>query len=117
MSHWIEAQFDPIGEVLARLEAQPHRRFIKTHTPADGIPFFPGAKYVFVARDGRDAFMSMCNHMERFRTDVREELIDHAISREQFGAATHFERLGARRSPAKFSPGFSVRPARCTRSA
>ncbi len=74
MSPWIEAQFDPIDEVLARLEAQPHRRFIKTHTPADGIPFFSGAKYVFVARDGRDAFMSMCNHMERFRTDVREEL-------------------------------------------
>ena len=60
MSPWIEAQFDPIDEVLARLEAQPHRRFIKTHTPADGIPFFSGAKYVFVARDGRDAFMSMC---------------------------------------------------------
>ena len=74
ISPWLEAQFDPIEDVLARLEAQRHRRFIKTHTPADGIPFFPDAKYVFVARDGRDAFMSMCNHMERFRDDVREEL-------------------------------------------
>jgi aryl sulfotransferase len=74
ISPWIEAEFDPIDEVLARLEAQRHRRFIKTHTPADGIPFFPEAKYIFVARDGRDAFMSMCNHLERFRTDVREDL-------------------------------------------
>jgi aryl sulfotransferase len=74
ISPWIEAQFDPVDEVLARLEAQKHRRFIKTHTPADGIPFFDDAKYVFVARDGRDAFMSMCNHLERFRDDVREEL-------------------------------------------
>lgn len=74
LSPWLEAEFDPIDEVLARLEAQRHRRFIKTHTPADGIPFFHEAKYVFVARDGRDAFVSMCNHMERFRADVREEL-------------------------------------------
>jgi aryl sulfotransferase len=74
ISPWLEAEFDPIDEVLARLEAQRHRRFIKTHTPADGIPFFPDAKYLFVARDGRDAFMSMCNHVERFRDDVREDL-------------------------------------------
>ena len=74
LSPWIEAEFHPVGEVLARLEAQRHRRFMKTHTPADGIPWFPDAKYVFVARDGRDAFMSMCNHLARFRNDVREEL-------------------------------------------
>jgi aryl sulfotransferase len=65
---------DPIDEILARLAAQRHRRFIKTHTPADGIPLFTQAKYIFVARDGRDAFMSMCNHLERFRNDVREDL-------------------------------------------
>jgi aryl sulfotransferase len=74
LSPWLEAEFDPIDEVLARLDAQRHRRFIKTHTPADGIPMFPEAKYVFVARDGRDAFMSMCNHLERFKDDVREGL-------------------------------------------
>jgi aryl sulfotransferase len=74
ISPWLEAQFDPIDDVLGRLDAQTHRRFIKTHTPADGIPFFDHAKYIFVARDGRDAFMSMCNHMERFRDDVREDL-------------------------------------------
>jgi aryl sulfotransferase len=74
LSPWIEAEFDPIEEVLARLEAQRHRRFIKTHTPADGIPFFEDAKYLFIGRDGRDAFMSMCNHLERFRDDVRQDL-------------------------------------------
>src|SRR5688572_7651701 len=74
ISPWIEFEAFPIDEVLERLEAQRHRRFVKTHTPADGIPFFPEAKYVFVGRDGRDAFMSMCNHLERFRGDVREGL-------------------------------------------
>lgn len=74
ISPWLEFEVEPIDEVLARLAAQRHRRFVKTHTPADGIPFFPEAKHVFVARDGRDAFMSMCNHMDRFRNDVREGL-------------------------------------------
>jgi hypothetical protein len=37
---WIEVGFNPLDEVLGRLAAQTHRRSIKTHTPADGIPFF-----------------------------------------------------------------------------
>ena len=60
---WIDARFEPIDEVLARLDAQTHRRSIKTHTPADGIPWFPEASYIVVGRDGRDAFMSFHNHM------------------------------------------------------
>src|SRR5262249_15130895 len=46
----------------------------KSHTPADGIPFFADASYIFVGRDGRDAFMSMCNHREHFKDEVREGL-------------------------------------------
>jgi aryl sulfotransferase len=80
ISPWIECEADPIDEILARLAAQRHRRFVKTHTPADGIPLFPEAKYIFVGRDGRDAFMSMCNHLERFRNDVRETLNTRAAS-------------------------------------
>jgi aryl sulfotransferase len=74
LSPWLDANFDPLDEIVARLDAQQHRRFIKTHTPVDGIPLFDDASYVFVARDGRDAFMSYCNHLERFRGDVRVEL-------------------------------------------
>jgi aryl sulfotransferase len=33
-----------------------------------------------VGRDGRDAFMSMCNHVERFRDDVREDLNQRAAA-------------------------------------
>jgi hypothetical protein len=50
LSPWIDANFYSIDEILARLEAQSHRRFIKTHTPADGIPWIDGVSYVFVAR-------------------------------------------------------------------
>jgi aryl sulfotransferase len=69
MSPWIEAEFMPADAMHAMLRAQTHRRFMKTHTAADGIPFFDDAKYVFVARDGRDAFMSMCNHMARMKPE------------------------------------------------
>jgi aryl sulfotransferase len=69
---WLDAEFSPIDELIARLDAQTHRRSIKTHTPADGIPWFDDAKYVFVGRDGRDAFMSMCNH----RAVMKEAAVD-----------------------------------------
>src|SRR5206468_12107470 len=51
---WIDARFEPIDVVLERLEAQTHRRSIKTHTAADGIPWFSDASYIVVGRDGRD---------------------------------------------------------------
>jgi aryl sulfotransferase len=80
LSPWLEAEFNDWKDVRARLETQTHRRFIKTHTPADGIPLFPDARYVFVARDGRDVFMSLCHHYEVFRSDVRESLNERALA-------------------------------------
>ena len=74
LSPWVDAKFMPVDALHARLRAQPHRRFIKTHTPADGIPWYDEAKYIVVARDGRDAFMSMCNHMERMSADAKAGL-------------------------------------------
>ena len=48
--------------MIERLEAQSHRRFIKSHVPRDGLPFYPQIKYIVVGRDARDVFMSMWNH-------------------------------------------------------
>jgi aryl sulfotransferase len=67
ISPWIEAEFIPADAMFPMLEAQPHRRFMKSHTAADGIPWFDDAKYILVGRDGRDAFMSLCNHVERLK--------------------------------------------------
>jgi aryl sulfotransferase len=49
------------------LAAQTHRRAMKSHSPADAIPWFAEAKYITVARDGRDAFMSWCNHIAHMK--------------------------------------------------
>ncbi|MFP6814512.1 MAG: sulfotransferase domain-containing protein [Pseudomonadales bacterium] len=67
MSPWIEAKFVPEEIMHPMLEAQTHRRVMKSHTAADGIPWFDDAKYIVVGRDGRDVFMSMCNHLERMK--------------------------------------------------
>jgi aryl sulfotransferase len=64
---WVEAEFLPPEVVFPMLEAQTHRRFMKSHTAADGIPWFDDAKYIFVGRDGRDAFMSLVNHVQRLK--------------------------------------------------
>ena len=44
------------------VEAQTHRRFIKTHLPVDALVFSPKAKYIYIGRDGRDVLWSFYNH-------------------------------------------------------
>ena len=74
LSAWIELLTRPIDEVLAGYEAQTHRRFIKTHTPLDGLPFFEDATYLFCGRDPRDVFLSMINHIDNTDVDRLREL-------------------------------------------
>jgi aryl sulfotransferase len=62
LSPWLDRRRQAIDEVIARLDAQQHRRFIKSHLPLDGLPFHPRVKYLVVARDARDVFMSLFNH-------------------------------------------------------
>jgi hypothetical protein len=45
--------------VLAVLAAQRHRRFIKTHTPLDGIPIDPRARYIVTGRHPLDTAVSL----------------------------------------------------------
>ncbi|MBP6014145.1 MAG: sulfotransferase domain-containing protein [Alphaproteobacteria bacterium] len=67
VSPWIEARFRGFAEdMFANLESQTHRRFIKTHLPIDGLPLHDDVRYIHVARDGRDALMSMHNHFTGF---------------------------------------------------
>jgi aryl sulfotransferase len=62
MSPWLDMRVIPLEVVLGDLEAQAHRRFVKTHLPLDGLPYEPHVKYLYVARDARDVFMSLWNH-------------------------------------------------------
>ena len=62
MSPWLDLRVPPKAEKLPRVEAQTHRRFLKTHLPVDALRFSPQAKYLYIGRDGRDVVWSMYNH-------------------------------------------------------
>jgi len=62
MSPWLDLRVPPKTVKLQALEEQTHRRFLKTHLPVDALVFSPKARYLYIARDGRDAVWSMYNH-------------------------------------------------------
>jgi aryl sulfotransferase len=76
LSPWLDANFAPIEDVVAQLDALEHRRYIKTHCPLDGVRYFDNVNYIFVGRDGRDVFMSMWNHWNNMTAEGIDRLND-----------------------------------------
>ncbi|HSF86957.1 MAG TPA: sulfotransferase domain-containing protein [Acidimicrobiia bacterium] len=59
MSPWLDWLVEPRADVIARLEAQQHRRIIKTHTPLDGIPLDDRVTYIVTGRNPLDMAVSL----------------------------------------------------------
>ena len=74
ISPWLDLVTDAKEAAHARLAAQTHRRVLKTHTPLDGLKWHESAKYLVVARDPRDVFVSMMNHQENTDLDTERAL-------------------------------------------
>ncbi len=70
LSPWLDLSTRPVSDVYATLEGQRHRRFIKTHTPLDGLPFDARVTYVCVGRDPRDAAISSHNQLGNLNREV-----------------------------------------------
>jgi hypothetical protein len=70
LSPWIDILTAPLTEVVATLDAQDHRRFIKTHTPLDGIPLDNRVTYICVGRDPRDVAVSWDHHTANANFDA-----------------------------------------------
>ena len=70
VSPWIDNRGNAAGDVIERLEAQQHRRFIKSHLALDGLPFYPQVRYIVVGRDARDVCMSMWNHHTHYEEAI-----------------------------------------------
>jgi len=82
ISPWLDMNTRPLDSVVADLEAQTHRRFIKSHTPLDGLPFDDRVTYVTVGRDPRDVAMSMAHHFDNMNFESFFSLIDKAVGLE-----------------------------------
>lgn len=59
LSPWLDWLLIPQDQVYGRLADQPHRRFIKTHTPLDGLPLHADVTYLVVARHPLDMAVSL----------------------------------------------------------
>ena len=75
LSPWLDWLVTPRDDVYARLAAQHHRRFIKTHTPLDGVPLDPRATYIVVARHPLDVAISLYHQGDNIDRDVWRERI------------------------------------------
>lgn len=74
LSPWLDWLIAPRDQVFARLENQAHRRFIKTHTPLDGIPLSPLATYIVVGRHPLDLAVSLYHQGSNINRDRLAEL-------------------------------------------
>ena len=78
ISPWLDWLGAPRDDVVARLESQHHRRFVKTHSPLDGIPIDPRATYIVVARHPLDAAVSAYHQGDNLDRDRVRELTGQA---------------------------------------
>jgi hypothetical protein len=63
LSPWLDVRLASKHQVLADLDSQSHRRFIKTHTARWGIPMAEGVTYICAGRDPRDVALSWDDHL------------------------------------------------------
>jgi aryl sulfotransferase len=78
MSPWLDRLTAPEADLFADLAAQHHRRFLKTHTPLDGIPIEPEVTYIVVARHPLDAAVSLYHQGDNIDREVLRRLVGRA---------------------------------------
>jgi len=78
ISPWIDNKRDHTEqEVINVLKSQNHRRFYKTHSPADIVLQNPNLnpKYIFITRDFRDVVWSFYNHFTNSKYPITNKNI------------------------------------------
>ena len=90
ISPWLDMLTRTEEEVFSLLEAQTHRRFIKTHTPLDGLPMYGSVTYIAVVRHPLDVAMSDRDHGANMREERASPLAQS--SRDTSVAAPWFDR-------------------------
>jgi aryl sulfotransferase len=105
-SPWLDCvMFAPIEANLATIEAQTHRRYVKSHMPLDALPVYEGVKVIHTARDGRDSCLSMHNHMLGFAPVMGARLAAEAAAKGESPPA----RLQVPEHPRDFFLGWMAR--------
>lgn len=74
ISPWLDMLIRSDDDVFEALDRQTHRRFMKTHTPLDGVPRLESVTYIAVVRHPLDVVMSDIGHHDNMREDRAVEL-------------------------------------------
>ena len=82
VSPWLDMLTRPLDDVVAELEAQTHRRFIKTHLPFDALPFDERVTYLTIGRDPRDVAISRRNHSDNMDMEKVVEEVTAVVGAE-----------------------------------
>ena len=84
LSPWMEMRLRRRRDVWELYEAQTHRRFIKSHTPLDGLPVDERITYISVGRDPRDVALSWGAHMNNLDFDAMFAALAAAIEPDDY---------------------------------
>lgn len=81
ISPWLDMQIRTEDEVFGLLAAQTTRRFIKTHTPLDGLPLNPSVTFIAVIRHPLDVALSDRDHMANMLRERAAEMREAVAGR------------------------------------
>ena len=90
LSPWLEIRLRRRLDVWALYDEQQHRRFIKSHTPLDGLPSGEGITYISVGRDPRDVALSWTAHMNNIDFDTMFSALAAAVEPDDYFEAPRF---------------------------
>ena len=82
ISPWIEFSLvhELVDQRLEMLSAQTHQRFIKSHSPLDGVPYYEDAIYLICHRHPLDVHFSMWNHVQNMKLENNDHLYTDDLS-------------------------------------
>ena len=80
ISPWLDCGFRDNDAIAVSLDAQTHRRCIKSYTPFDGITYRHDCTYMAVYRHPMDVHFSMRKHVENLKIDLLKDRFPESIS-------------------------------------
>ena len=89
-SPWPDMRLIPTADTASLAAGQTHRRFLKSHLPYDALPVHEGVKFIHVARDGRDAALSLFNHKRNYTASAVERMERVVIADAKFATLPRF---------------------------
>ena len=79
LSPWVDQCVRSVDDMVALTESLEHRRFVKSHTPLDGLPWHDDVTYIAVGRDPRDVAVSWQDHWDNMDLDRLVSLRAEAV--------------------------------------